>query len=110
MFRELASAIISMASGRVCFPIEDSERPHTPSYKASWPSELSLGYHLANHLPGSAPDESIYWFDNVLVSLVPERRHIYIEKTVSFGLRQGNLAFQAILLSLSTIMLSMWKL
>ncbi|EER41060.1 predicted protein [Histoplasma capsulatum var. duboisii H88] len=108
MFRELAYAIISMASGRVYFRIEDSERPHIPSDKASWPSELGLGYHLANHFPGSAPDESIYWFDNVLVSLFPEipgRRHIYIEKTVSFGLRQGNLAFQAILLSLSTTML-----
>ncbi|KKZ67337.1 hypothetical protein EMCG_06986 [[Emmonsia] crescens] len=106
MFRELAYAIISFASGRVYFRIEDSA--HLPTNKASWPSELGHGYHLAHHLPGSAPEETIYWFDNVLVSLVseiPQQRHIHVDRTVDFGLQQGKLAFQAILLSLSTVIL-----
>ncbi|EGE85915.2 hypothetical protein, variant [Blastomyces dermatitidis ATCC 18188] len=107
MFRELGYAIISFASGRVYFRIGEST-DHYPVNEASWPSELAFGYHLARHLPGSAPEETIYWFDNVLVSLVPEvpqQRHIYVDKTVSFGLQQGKLAFQAILLSLSTVIL-----
>ncbi|OJD24765.1 hypothetical protein ACJ73_03874 [Blastomyces percursus] len=105
MFRELGYAIISFVSGRVYFRIEEST-DHHPVNEASWPSELGFGYRLACHIPGSAPEETIYWFDNVLVSLVPEvhqQRHIYIDKTVSFGLQQGKLTFQAILLSLSTV-------
>ncbi|PGH09824.1 hypothetical protein GX51_00511 [Blastomyces parvus] len=107
MFRELGYAIVSFASGRVHFRIEESACRHSAN-ESSWPSQLGLGYHLARHLPGSAPEETIYWFDNVLISLVPEvpqQRHIYIDKTVSFGLQQGKHAFQAILLSLSTVIL-----
>ncbi|OJD11172.1 hypothetical protein AJ78_08004 [Emergomyces pasteurianus Ep9510] len=108
MFQELAFAFISFASGRVYFRVEDSTYPRLPITEASWPSELGLGYHLAHHLPGSAPEETIYWFNNILVSLIPEipqQRHIYIDRTVTFGLQRGKAAFQAILLSLSTVVL-----
>ncbi|EEH23228.2 hypothetical protein PABG_05439 [Paracoccidioides brasiliensis Pb03] len=108
IFRELAYAIISFASGRLSFRIEDLPSCCGRQYGSPWPSELNFGYHLAGHAPGSAPEGTLYWFDNVLVSLIPdipERIHLYIDKAVNFGLEQGNLPFQAVLISLSTIVL-----
>ncbi|PGH02871.1 hypothetical protein AJ79_07527 [Helicocarpus griseus UAMH5409] len=108
IFREFAYAVVSFASGRVFFRIESSPYRDVEKYKISWPPELGVECHLSNQVAGSAPEESIYWFDNVLINLVPDipkQRHIYIDKTVNFGIKQGKSCFQAILLSLSSVVL-----
>jgi hypothetical protein len=55
--------------------------------------------------PGSAPQETIYWFENVLVSLVPDtiiqdNVKAGIAKAVEFGLETGSRDFYAVVFSL----------
>ncbi|KAK2735227.1 hypothetical protein FQN55_002227 [Onygenales sp. PD_40] len=115
VFRELAYAIVSLAAAQVSFrtvqPTHSSllaQRPGLTMYQPSMPSELALGCHVQGESPGSAPEESMYWFNDVLVCLIPEipgLRSIYRDKAVWFGCQARKSSFHAILLSLCTVTL-----
>ena len=79
-FREVAFAILSFATGQYYF--DERERFHGSECdgylidrnEGGNPKLMPLfgsGCHDPNQEPGTAPPGSIYWFDNVLISLVP---------------------------------------
>ncbi|KAK2814043.1 hypothetical protein FQN50_000447 [Emmonsiellopsis sp. PD_5] len=115
VFRELAYAIVSLAAAQVSFRTVQPTHSHvldqSPGrrmYQPSMPSELALGCHVEGESPGSAPEESMYWFNDVLVCLIPEipeLKSIYRDKAVWFGCQAGKSSFHAILLSLCTVTL-----
>ncbi|KFY05192.1 hypothetical protein O988_00197 [Pseudogymnoascus sp. VKM F-3808] len=66
--------------------------------------------HEPGICPGSAPLESLYWFENVLVSLVPDSifRHdteAAVAKAVEYGFGGGKTSFQIILFSIFNVIL-----
>ena len=83
-FREIAFGIISLAAGLVGgIQIEDARRLKK-NVETDWKalvigrdvngptavvSQLAFGYHLQGVEPGSAPEETCYWFRGVLVLL-----------------------------------------
>ena len=105
-FRELAFAILSFATGQCRFdrpeylhgdvsngylivPGDDAE-----SHKPKLLPLFASGCHNLGEEAGSAPLSSIYWFEHVLVSLVPDivvqdNAEAAIAKVVEFGLRKA---------------------
>lgn len=66
--------------------------------------------HESSICPGSAPLESLYWFENVLVSLMPDSifRHgteAAIAKAVEYGFGEGKTSFQIIIFSIFNVIL-----
>jgi hypothetical protein len=66
--------------------------------------------HEPGICPGSAPLKNLYWFENVLVSLVPDAifRHdteSAIAKAVEYGFGEGKTSFQIILFSIFNVIL-----
>ncbi|KAL1954861.1 hypothetical protein VTO42DRAFT_503 [Malbranchea cinnamomea] len=122
VFRELAFAMLSLASGQVrfgnyrerdvfffdghfkeCVDILVEEGKGISGSK-SLPI-FANGGHLPGEQPGSAPTETIYWFDNVLVCLATNLDdrgsfEAHIARAVSFGLEQDVAAFEGVVLDL----------
>jgi len=71
---------------------------------------FASGCHRPGEEAGSAPQASIYWFENVLVSLVPDTviqgdMEAAIAKVVEFGLKEGKLNFYAMVFSLINVVM-----
>ena len=117
-FREMAFAILSLASVRFYF-----DTPYrfygyrNGSYEDGYlidrdgdggPHLMPLfgsGYHMQDQNPGSAPQDSMYWFANVLVSLVSNTvfqndAEAAIAKAVAYGLAESHQNFQIVLFSI----------
>lgn len=128
-FREVAFAILSLAAGQYRLDNPNRFCGHRKKHASSGylldrgtGSESKLmplfgsGCHRPGQEPGSAPSSSIYWFENVLVSLVPDTvleedaevavAEAAVAKVVEYGLKEGNTNFQAVVFSiLNAIML-----
>ena len=121
-FREIAFGIVSLAAGLTgglrfedtrrlkstiepdCYPLVISSNPYGHTTVLS---NLAIGYHLQGVEPGSAPQETWYWFRGVLISLESdlsreERVDAAIRRAVCFGrmTRSPSEAFNAILISI----------
>jgi hypothetical protein len=134
VFRELAFAIISLASGQVlfrssprrecdlngCFPWDHDHRPSRGYIDA--PNEdlgikgyrvlpgFAIGSHQPGEEPGSAPLETMYWFEDVLICLAtsldePDVFDATIARTVRYGTKNGRKDFQVVILSLVDLIL-----
>jgi hypothetical protein len=128
VFREYAFAILSLASGQVLFhsfPRKwcdpsyctegDHEHPMGVGYIRA-PRELGLvgskvlpefatGTHRPGEDAGSAPLETMYWFEDVLVCLATfiHQKDVHdatIAKLARFGIQNGRKNFQGVILSL----------
>ena len=117
-FREVAFAILSFAAGQYYFDDLNRFYGHHDKYKSSGylidrneggePKSMPLfgsGCHRPDQEPGSAPLGSIYWFENVLISLVPDTvfgkdMEAAMAKAVEHGLEGGKTNFQIVVFSI----------
>ncbi|KAL4738172.1 hypothetical protein BDV11DRAFT_216133 [Aspergillus similis] len=122
-FRELAFALVSTASSqakfhsfpaRLCHPrtCESFTCPADHLYKlpgwigTKWTGEsaplLEFGSlsHRLGEPPGASPTETMYWFEDVLVSLALVVDGEAVTKAVTWGIEQGRTNFQIVVLSL----------
>jgi hypothetical protein len=123
-FREVAFAILSFAAGQHYFDDPNRFYGHYRRHESNGylidrneggePKLMPLfgsGCHSLDQEPGSAPPGSIYWFENVLISLVPNTvfekdTEAAIAKAVEYGLEEGKINFQVVVFSiLNAIML-----
>lgn len=112
-FRELAFALVSIASGQVkfhSFPAQ-SRKPRTRRESPGWLDEewagdsaplLEFGSmsHRPGERPGVSPMETMYWLEDVLVSLVLVIDGEALTQAVTHGIEQGCTNFQIVILSL----------
>ncbi|KAL4860601.1 hypothetical protein BDV12DRAFT_209053 [Aspergillus spectabilis] len=121
--RELAFALVSIASGQAKFHSFPAQRCNPRSCQSwdcksnhlhkspGWLDEAWAGdsapllefgspSHRPGEPPGASPTETIYWFEDVLVSLVLVIDGEAIMKAVTWGIEQGRANFQIIVLSL----------
>ncbi|KAK4034179.1 hypothetical protein C8A01DRAFT_49376 [Parachaetomium inaequale] len=68
--------------------------------------EFGTMFHLPGELPGVSPQESMYWFDGVLISLVLVVDGAAVTEAVGWGLQQGRSNFQLIAMSLFEVILA----
>ena len=117
-FREVAFAILSFAAGQCCLDDPNRFYGHHSKYESSGylidrneggePKLMPLfgsGCHRPDQEPGSAPLGSIYWFENVLISLVPDTvfekdTEAAMAKAVEHGLEEGKTNFQIVVFSI----------
>lgn len=115
-FREFAFAILSIATGRYYFIDRPNYSRFTGYDYMGYIVDRNNGRPLSIPIfgmechepgvsPGSAPLQTLYWFENVLVSLVPESvfrqdTDAAIAEAVEYGFGEGKTSFQAILFSL----------
>ncbi|KAL5349760.1 hypothetical protein ACLOAV_004792 [Pseudogymnoascus australis] len=120
-FREFAFAILSIATGRYYFidraDYEKFAGYDDPGYIIDRSSGEPLSIpifgmecHDPGVCPGSAPAGTLYWFENDLVSLVPDSvfrqdAEAAMAKAVEYGFEQGKASFQIILFSLFNVIL-----
>ncbi|PYH90598.1 hypothetical protein BO71DRAFT_361171 [Aspergillus ellipticus CBS 707.79] len=125
-FRELAFALVSIASGqakfhsfpaRLCNPRScvgwDCKLKHigkSPGWLGEeWAGDraplLEFGSlaHRPGEPPGASPTETIYWLEEVLVSLTLVTDGEAITKAVRWGTEQGRTHFQIVILSLFNV-------
>ena len=122
-FRELTFALVSIASGQTkfhSFPVQECN-PRTCqrwTCKSShlhrlpgWVDEEWVGdsapllefgspAHRPGEPPGASPMETIYWVEDVLVSLALVVDGDSISKAVAWGVERGHTNFQIVILSL----------
>ncbi|KAI0547814.1 hypothetical protein F4679DRAFT_552816 [Xylaria curta] len=126
-FRELAFALVSIASGRAGFHSFPAQRcnprscvhdwcksnhlPRSPGWlDESWAGDkaplLKFGSmsHLPGDHPGVSPAQTMYWLGDVLVSLELVIDGTAITKAVTWGIEQGHTNFQIVILSLFKVM------
>ncbi|KAL4945268.1 hypothetical protein BDV06DRAFT_231429 [Aspergillus oleicola] len=122
-FRELAFALVSIASGQATFhsfpaqwcnprtcEVSDCMLNHLPKscgwLDKEWAGDsaplLEFGSlsHRPGEPPGASPTETIYWLEDVLVSLALVVDGEAITKAVTWGIKQGRANFQVVVLSL----------
>ena len=121
-FRELAFALISIASGQAkfhsfpelkCPPGERRTGCPSADYPIieGWLSKEWVGdeapllefgtmAHLPGNPPGASPTETIYWHEGVLVSLELVVDGEAISKAVAWGIEHGRINFQLVVLSI----------
>lgn len=117
-FREVAFAILSFAAGQYYFDDPNRFYGHYSKYESSGylidrneggePKLMPLfgsGCRRPDQEPGSAPLGSIYWFENVLISLVPDTvfekdTEAAMAKAVEHGLEEGKTNFQIVIFSI----------
>lgn len=117
-FREVAFAILSFAAGQYYFDNpnrfygyynKDESRGYLiDRNEGGEPKPMPLfgsGCHRPDQEPGSAPLGSIYWFENVLISLVPNTifekdTEAAMAKAVEHGLEEGKTNFQIVIFSI----------
>ena len=122
-FRELAFAFVSIASGQAKFhsfpPQQCNPRrcawfgcnsSHLPK-SSGWLDEKWAGdcapllefgsmSHRPGDPPGASPMETMYWLEDVLVSLTLVVDGEAITNAITWGIKQGRASFQIIVLSL----------
>ncbi|KAJ6126033.1 hypothetical protein N7471_010526 [Penicillium samsonianum] len=122
-FRELTFALVSIASGQAkfhSFPAQpcnprtcqswDCESNHLPR-SPGWLDEVWTGdsppllefgslSHRPGEPPGASPMETIYWLEDVLISLALVIDGESATKAVTWGVEQGRTKFQIVILSL----------
>ncbi|KAJ5397799.1 hypothetical protein N7509_005912 [Penicillium cosmopolitanum] len=125
-FRELVFALVSIASGQAklhTFPAEECN-PRNCAHPTSvlcpskhlhewngWLSqelagdngpllEFGFPFHRPGEPPGVSPTGTMYWFEDVLVSLSLVVDDEAIMKAVTWGIEQGRANFQIVILSL----------
>ncbi|KFY35024.1 hypothetical protein V494_06273 [Pseudogymnoascus sp. VKM F-4513 (FW-928)] len=120
-FREFAFAILSIAAGRFYF-LERANYNRFAGYdvegyiidrnngKPLSVPIFGMECHEPGVSPGSAPNETLYWFENIVVSLVPDSilrqdTEAAIAKAVEYGFREGKTSFQTILFSIFDVIL-----
>ncbi|KAK4941402.1 hypothetical protein LTR10_018671 [Elasticomyces elasticus] len=122
-FREVAFAILSLATGnfyfdrRESFADQDQDRE---IFRVSFPDEgapelmpiFGSGCHAEHQEPGSSPPGSMYWFEGALISLVSNEvfdgdadTEAAIGKAVAHALESGKLDFQIVLFSIQSAIL-----
>lgn len=131
-FRELTSALISIASNQTkfhSFPPQSCD----PRNCLNWPPGMcnsdhlpkSLGWlseqwsgqsapllefgsscHLPGEPPGASPRETIYWHEQVLISLVSVTDAEATVRAAKWGIAQGKNHFQIIVISLLKVILA----
>ncbi|KAL5051691.1 hypothetical protein BDW71DRAFT_193939 [Aspergillus fruticulosus] len=122
-FRELAFALVSIASNQARFhsfpaqqcnprtcPYRDCHSKHlrrSPGWlDEEWAGDsaplLEFGSpsHRPGEPPGASPTETMYWLEDVLVSLALVIDGEAITKAVTWGIEQGRAHFQIVVLSL----------
>jgi hypothetical protein len=122
-FRELAFSLVSIASGRTKFHSFPAQRcnplscalsrcnskhlPESPGWlDKEWAGDsaplLEFGSmsHRPGDPPGASPSETMYWFEDVLVSLTLMVDGDAITNAVGWGIDQGRNNFQIVILSL----------
>ncbi|RAQ49590.1 hypothetical protein AFGD_002150 [Aspergillus flavus] len=122
-FREMAFALVSIASGQAKFHSFPSQQCNPRACGASdcklnhlsklpgWLDEewagdsaplLEFGSlsHRPGEPPGASPTEMIYWLEDVLVSLTLVIDGKAITEAVNWGIEQGRTSFQIVVLSL----------
>ncbi|KAI1132400.1 hypothetical protein F5Y10DRAFT_293500 [Nemania abortiva] len=126
-FRELAFALISIASGQAefySFPTKMcldrttcgrhclKTRKHLVTLIGDiWLDEYRVGdkaplpffgsmFHFPGQAPGVSPAETMYWFEGVLISLVLVIDGEAITKAVAWGIEQGRTNFRIVVLTL----------
>jgi hypothetical protein len=117
-FREIAFAILSFAAGQYYFDDPNRFYGHYRQQESSGylidrneGGETKLmplfgsGCHSPDQEPGSAPLSSIYWFENVLISLVPDSvfekdTEAAIGKAVIHGLEENKNDFHIVVFSI----------
>ncbi|KAM5431570.1 hypothetical protein McanMca71_004805 [Microsporum canis] len=123
-FRELAFAILSLAAGEYYLinlgdlsgnyqNVESSSGflvNKSPDGKADIFPILGRGCHTPNNEPGSAPSESMYYFQDILISLVPpatleKDTDAAIAKAVEFGLLGGKKDFEIVVFSIKSVII-----
>lgn len=122
-FREVAFAILSFAAGKFyfhdrCQSYGSVDRHLSDGFLVTRDKNGGLelmpsfgsAYHLPHESPGSAPISTMYWFEDVLISLVSDASYkkdmeVCIGKVVKEGLEQGRETFQAMLFSISNFLL-----
>lgn len=122
-FREVAYAVLSFATGK--FYLDTPSR-----YIGSYTREKSTGFlvdmddegepilmpifgsgcHTEDEEPGSSPSEPIFWFQDVLISLIPNNAFdldidAIIGKAILFGRASGRDNFQIVLFSIENAVL-----
>lgn len=118
-FREVAFAIICLASGTFGLQAQtDLLGPLDEGYcwKAQ-PSEVhqilsafAKGYHAPGMKPGSAPNNTIYWFKSVVICLdesvdLNDDYQVTIARAVDFGQCAGQSMFDGLVVSLTNVVL-----
>ncbi|OOF99134.1 hypothetical protein ASPCADRAFT_513217 [Aspergillus carbonarius ITEM 5010] len=122
-FRELAFSLVSIASGQAKFHSFPAQKCN-PRTCGAWDCKLNhldnlpgwldkewagdsaplLEFGSPSHRPGkppgASPTETIYWLEDVLVSLTLVIDGAAIMKAVNWGIRQGRINFQIVVLSL----------
>ncbi|PYI31458.1 hypothetical protein BP00DRAFT_474996 [Aspergillus indologenus CBS 114.80] len=122
-FRELLFALVSMASSQATFHSFPTQRcnprscemwacklnhlPKSPGWlDEEWAGDsaplLEFGTlsHHPGEPPGASPTETMYWLEDVLVSLALVVDGEAITKAVTWGIKQGRANFQIVVLSL----------
>ncbi|KAK9320293.1 hypothetical protein V1517DRAFT_375748 [Lipomyces orientalis] len=122
-FRELTFALVSIASGQAKFHSFPAQ-PCNPRDCSAWDCKsnhlskspgwldkewagdsaplLEFGSlsHRAGEPPGASPTDTMYWLEDVLVSLTLVVDREAITKAVTWGIEHGRTNFQAVVLSL----------
>ncbi|PFH57143.1 hypothetical protein XA68_15441 [Ophiocordyceps unilateralis] len=128
-FREVAFALVSIASGQAKFCAFPGNRCHPLNCKLwrcpewhfdvtnvwvhkDWAGddgpvlEFASPVHRPGEPPGASPAETMYWHEKVLVSLVLSIDGESISKAVEFGIQQGRTNFQIAFLTLFCVKLA----
>ena len=122
-FREIAYSILCLAAGGEHLTLVDDKRiflragcagmltASDTEEEMELVSSLGAGYHRKGMPTGCAPDNTRYWFEGALVSLVPRLDRPGILKkavadVVQYGQIQcGRIAFNAVLISIEYLVL-----
>ncbi|KAI1116492.1 hypothetical protein F5Y14DRAFT_406934 [Nemania sp. NC0429] len=116
-FRELVFALVSIASGTARFFSLPAGGECDPCSCEQWGRKSdrlpqSCGFldapllqfgsmsHRPGDAPGVSPPETMYWHEDVLVSLAMTLDGAAVKKAVDWGLEQGRRYFQIVVLSL----------
>ncbi|EFY94191.1 F-box domain protein [Metarhizium robertsii ARSEF 23] len=91
-FRELCFAFVSIAS----------DLANLQGYHPLKPAM----FHRPGEPPGVSPVETIYWLDDVLVSLTRVPDGTSVTRAVSYGVSQGRNHFQIVILSIFEVILA----
>lgn len=123
-FREVAFAIICLASGTFGLQAQPDLLGHLdegycwkakPSDVHQILSAFAKGYHAPGMKPGSAPNNTIYWFKSVVICLdesveLNDDYQVAIARAVDFGRCAGQSMFDGLVVSLTNVVLFRYDL